>query len=332
MNDNGAANGSKATLYGKMAQIMGKIDRVPKRGKNRQQNYDFVTESDIADAVRKAMAEVNLALLVSMESVERETTISSKGTEGTLTRAVFAFTFACGDTGETHTCRWESEALDYGDKGLNKVATAAEKYFLLKTFILSTGDAAEDSDASGDEVQRRNGKNDRKIQHWTQTQDWQAFWVTAKDDLGLTEQEVHEVAGVDSMKEYRGEKKALWMKLSAFADAKKTTPDSPQDATEAGQGALADHMAATDGKRTVEFVGLRFRNGRNDDMLTVTFFGGKGRKWLDTGDAPLADLRTWLAGSGIDHAGSKGTHMHAGKATLEGDVVTGIALAEKSGA
>jgi|GEM_PF-4547377 len=55
------------------------------------------------------------------------------------------YTLACGDTGATITTRWTGEAADSQDKGINKAATAALKYWLLKTFLISTGD--EDPDA-----------------------------------------------------------------------------------------------------------------------------------------------------------------------------------------
>jgi len=130
---------AQASLYGKMAQAMRSIARIPKRGHNDYFNYDFVLDADVLDAVRRAMAEVDLALFVSLDSHERHEN---------RTIAAFTLTFADGDTGATQIVHWSGEAADKGDKGLSKAATSAVKYCLLKTFLISTGD--EDPDASGE--------------------------------------------------------------------------------------------------------------------------------------------------------------------------------------
>ena len=126
-------------LYPKIARIMGRLNRLPKTGRNAHFKYDFVTDADVADAVRKELATENVAFFASMISATQE---------GKHTVATFEFIFACGDTGETQTCMWVGEANDSQDKGLTKAATSAEKYFLLKTFMLSAGDGADDPDSS----------------------------------------------------------------------------------------------------------------------------------------------------------------------------------------
>ena len=137
-------------LFAKMAAIMGEIDRLPKDGTNDYHNYRFTTDSAVYDAVRKLMAKHNVAVFASMTSVTQQEVQTKKGT-ATLTQAQFVFTLACGDTGETQECHWFAEAQDNQDKGINKAATAALKYWLLKTFIISTG---EDPDAEGEPATR----------------------------------------------------------------------------------------------------------------------------------------------------------------------------------
>lgn len=137
-------NKDMATLYAKMARVMGKMTRVQKDGVNDFHHYKYATADDVADMIRAAMAEVNLAFFADM--VSSETVPHGKGTR---TTSVFLFTFACGDTGATLTKQWIAIADDTGDKGVNKSATAAEKYFLMKTFIVSTG-AERDADAEDD--------------------------------------------------------------------------------------------------------------------------------------------------------------------------------------
>lgn len=135
-------NANRAKLFTKMARVMGKMTRLAKSGYNKAQNYAFATESDVVDMVREAMAEENLAFIPIMTAAEDK----PRGEKMIHWKAHFLFTFADGDTGETYSCPWIAEAMEYGDKGINKVATAAVKYFLLKTFLISTGDKDDDSD------------------------------------------------------------------------------------------------------------------------------------------------------------------------------------------
>jgi hypothetical protein len=128
----------KATLYAKLARVMGKINRIAKSGYNEHFKYPFATDADIADAVRGALAEEKVAFLVNMLEPKRE---------GNKVTVPFEFTFACGDTGATITKTWEGEAIDGQDKGISKAATSAEKYFLMKTFLISSGKPEDDADA-----------------------------------------------------------------------------------------------------------------------------------------------------------------------------------------
>lgn len=127
-----------ATLYAKMARAMGKMKRIPKNGKNAHFNYEYATESDIADIVRETLAEVGIALFSEIIDVERA---------GTLTRVHMRYTFACTDTGATVERLWVGEADDRQDKGVSKAVTLATKYFLKTTFVISTGDPADDPDS-----------------------------------------------------------------------------------------------------------------------------------------------------------------------------------------
>jgi len=149
---------ARASLYCKMARVMGELTRLEKTGWNKFHQYKYASESDVADAVRHAMAIHNLALFVQIVRIERIDTgrKTSGGSPTILTRVQVEFTFADGDTGATEHRIWEGEALDSDDKGINKAVTAAEKYFLLKTFIMSSGDKVDDPDESVDEaVQQR---------------------------------------------------------------------------------------------------------------------------------------------------------------------------------
>ena len=130
-----------AGLFAKMVRVMDSMKRIPKRGHNSHFNYDFVTDGDVLDAVRAAMVEQGIALFVSFSEAERR--------DGKITVGKFTLTFADSETGQTHDVQWIGEGQDTQDKGAAKAATSAVKYALLKTFMISTGDAADDPDSGG---------------------------------------------------------------------------------------------------------------------------------------------------------------------------------------
>lgn len=128
------------TLFGKLARITQKMQRIRKTGRH-PQGYQFATDTDIIESVRDAMADENIAIisnLVSWQVLEGGAT--QKGAPIFHTVAEFEFVFVCADTGASFACKWVNEALDSSDKGFNKAATAALKYFLMKTFLITTGE------------------------------------------------------------------------------------------------------------------------------------------------------------------------------------------------
>jgi hypothetical protein len=81
-----------------------------------------------------------------MLDVTRETSVNKNGTTVVTVIAKMCFTLVCGDTGECMDCIWYGEANDYADKACNKAATAATKYFLTNTFLLSTTEPESDEE------------------------------------------------------------------------------------------------------------------------------------------------------------------------------------------
>jgi len=138
---------ARASLYAKMAQVLAGITRIPKLGYNENFNYAFATESDIVDAVRGLMAEAGLCFFVSMEDTVSTAAKTSRGNDTTHTIVVLQISICDGDTGVCWISSWRGEAQDNQDKGIPKATTSAVKYFLLKTFLISTGNPADDPDS-----------------------------------------------------------------------------------------------------------------------------------------------------------------------------------------
>jgi hypothetical protein len=147
-------NGAKAraSLYAKLARVMGEIGELEKKGRNDNFNYAFIRDVDVANALRPLLAEEGVAMLVGMDNIEQQRVTSGSGNEGLHTLASMSVTFADGETGATVTVPWYGEAIDYQDKGVNKCATAGLKFALLKTFLIGSED---DPGAHSPQVQSR---------------------------------------------------------------------------------------------------------------------------------------------------------------------------------
>lgn len=140
-------------LYGKMAWVMSQVSRLKKTGKHPKHGYAFATDADVSDLIRELLAEAGLAFFPAMVARQEQIGTTSSGAPVYRTYADFQMTFACGDSGQVFTCAWASESDDMQDKGFNKAATAGVKYFLLKTFLVSTGDSV-DPDGTHVEIEQ----------------------------------------------------------------------------------------------------------------------------------------------------------------------------------
>jgi len=146
------------SLAAKLAYVMSQMSRLPKTGYNAHHGYPFATDADVSDTVRGLLAEQHVAFMPSIESVQRETV----GKAGYNHSLKWEMRFYDGGSGESITTSWCSEANDTQDKGINKAATAGVKYFLLKTFLISTGDEVKNIKEDPDYAQDGNRISDEE--------------------------------------------------------------------------------------------------------------------------------------------------------------------------
>lgn len=130
------------SLVRKLAEVKGAVDRIAKNGHNDHFNYDFATESDIAAAVRKEMADRRLVMFPNVTKTEWEK-VPRKNGETKLCTLTVEFTIEDGDSGETRKFTILGQGEDSMDKATYKAMTGAEKYALLKLFMIPTGDDPE---------------------------------------------------------------------------------------------------------------------------------------------------------------------------------------------
>lgn len=141
------------SLVGKLAAILGEIDRVPKHGRNTFHGYNYVTESDIVDAIRGRLAAHGVFITTTVLEV------TSEQRQGGMTVVVVKtlHTFHDADSDEKLAVEWFGVGDDKGDKGIYKAMTGDSKYFLMKQFLVSSGDDPED-----ERPQRREERRERR--------------------------------------------------------------------------------------------------------------------------------------------------------------------------
>lgn len=134
-----------ATLFSKIATVTAGVATVPKNGFNSFHKYRYTTERDLLDALRGLLADQKLAIVPGVAHVEQFEAGDTKG--GAVTRVTMTFTLVCGDTGASLTVGFAGDGQDKADKGIYKAYTGALKYFLMKCFLVPTGDDPEQEEA-----------------------------------------------------------------------------------------------------------------------------------------------------------------------------------------
>lgn len=139
---------SKTNLYQKISKIVSEVDKVEKTGYNDFQKYAYITEADLLEAVRKSIVKHGILIFSSIDECEISEVKTAKDTQ-LVTTIKMRHTFVDVDTGESHSVFTYGQGADKLDKGVYKAITGANKYFLLKNFLMSAGDDPEaDSKAS----------------------------------------------------------------------------------------------------------------------------------------------------------------------------------------
>lgn len=143
MTNTGTSNITKAIL-----KVMSGVSFVQKAGKNEFHGYKYATEGDALAALRPHLIENELVII---SDVIEHTSPDEFG--NTTVRVQYRILHSSGEEIVCHFVGCGNDRSSkgaIGDKGVYKALTGANKYFLLKTFQLETGDDPERDDNSGD--------------------------------------------------------------------------------------------------------------------------------------------------------------------------------------
>lgn len=141
---------SKA-VFGKVAKVMAAVRTLAKDGNNTYDNYRYISADNAFETIGKAMADAGLVALPTVVELTTEVGQSAGGKAQLRTLIHGQITLACAETGDTWTSDWYGEGVDRGDKSINKAMTAMMKYYLLRLFMIGSG---EDADSESPEVEQ----------------------------------------------------------------------------------------------------------------------------------------------------------------------------------
>lgn len=134
---------SERKLVKKLAEVMKEVQYIQKRGFNNFHKYSYATEADVNDHVRESLAKRNVIMIPNVKTHSYREHTNNSGKKEYIVTVEVEFTFHDGDTGETMTFTTFGEGQDAGDKGTYKAITGAQKYALMKAFMIPTGDDPE---------------------------------------------------------------------------------------------------------------------------------------------------------------------------------------------
>ena len=123
-------------IYPALIEANKKIGAIAKGSKNAQQGFMFRGVDDVYNELHPVLADCGIVIIPEVVSYE----VSEKqGRNGVLlyTRATIRHHFTTSD-GSSVTTLVVGEAMDSGDKGMNKAMSMALKYSLLQLFTIPT--------------------------------------------------------------------------------------------------------------------------------------------------------------------------------------------------
>lgn len=136
-------NKHQSNLAKKILLVMADVGTLKKDKRNDFHNYQYASDELIVGAIREALIKHSLSITTSQKSCTEISQKTSKGEDQLLTKLEMEFELTDADSGESKVVTFFGYGTDKADKGVYKAMTGAEKYFLMKTFLIATPDDPE---------------------------------------------------------------------------------------------------------------------------------------------------------------------------------------------
>jgi len=140
-------------IHEKIPKIMGLVGAISKDRKNTAQHYQFRGIDDMYNALNKHLSEEKVFFTSEILSTSREERDSKSG--GVLTYSIITMKFtAYAEDGSSVSSTTVGEAMDSGDKSMNKAMSTAYKYALMQIFCIPTEDE-KDTETQSHEIVKK---------------------------------------------------------------------------------------------------------------------------------------------------------------------------------
>lgn len=126
-------------IYQNIIRAMNEVNSISKDNYNKIQNFKFRGIDDVMNTMHPILSKNNIFVAPEVENFEREERTSKNGGLIIYTVATIKFTFYAED-GSNIIVKVIGEAMDSGDKGMNKAMSIAYKYALFQVFCIPTED------------------------------------------------------------------------------------------------------------------------------------------------------------------------------------------------
>lgn len=133
-------------IYGAIATIMRETKAITKSSRNQQQGFMFRGIDAVMNELHDLFANNGVFILPEVLDYNVTEKVTQKGGYLYYTRAKVKFHFVADDASEVCTINI-GEAMDSGDKGMNKAMSIALKYALMQMLLIPT-EEAKDPDAT----------------------------------------------------------------------------------------------------------------------------------------------------------------------------------------
>lgn len=145
-----SANTKSPAIYPALIKANKAIGAIAKNNVNQQQHFMFRGVDDVYNELHPILAECGIVIVPEVVSYDVSEGRSTKGSVIFYTRATIRHHFTAED-GSHVTTKVVGEAMDSGDKGMNKAMSIALKYALFQIFTIPTKED-KDPDATSYEI------------------------------------------------------------------------------------------------------------------------------------------------------------------------------------
>lgn len=190
----------KKVLAKKLSQIMSAVQYIQKRGYNKFHKYKYATEADVNEKVREELVKVNVIMIPNVISHETKEHKNRQGNTEYIVTVNMEFRFIDGDSGEEIVFNMSGSGQDAGDKGIFKAMTGAQKYALMKVFMIPTGDDPEQDYVQDEHNKTNNDQQETKFVTAEQAEEFKQLALQYAEIHGRTLEDVYKVFGIGDLR------------------------------------------------------------------------------------------------------------------------------------